>query len=97
MKYLVLIALVLCFVTTAQSLLCRPCTAADLHQCTPPSQLQCRGGLAYSACSCCPECGKLEGEGCGGFMGQKGSCEKGLICDITEICRKPGDNYIGVA
>ena len=88
MNYIVLIALAF-FVTTAQSLSCVPCTQADLRKCIPPSQLTCPGGTVYSACSCCPECRKLENERCGGFLGQKGTCGSGLFCDLlTHTCRK---------
>eukprot|EP00731_Ephydatia_muelleri_P039215 Em1222g1a len=36
--------------------------------------------IVYDDCGCCPECGKLEGELCGGNANVGGTCGPGLYC-----------------
>eukprot|EP00731_Ephydatia_muelleri_P019946 Em0012g771a len=58
------------------SILCPPC---DPDACLPPS-CKVPDAIVYDDCGCCPECGKLEGELCGGNANVGGTCAPGLYC-----------------
>ena len=55
---------------------CPPC---DPDAC-PPVTCGDPEAIVYDNCDCCPVCGKLEGELCGGDRDVGGMCVSGLYC-----------------
>lgn len=75
---------------------CGPCNPSVCESEESLSE-RCAGGSVVSdPCGCCSQCGKLEGEVCGGANGYLGLCDYDLKCTADRDEFLGGQNISGV-